>query len=90
MRKRITFVWDVDSIDKFSLKIRIDSRFNIPNPMGDFLSLCALDTVQQGDTRPITGSITNRVNFVQIAIGNHAQNHGIFWIDVAAESTTEK
>ena len=79
----------VHSVDKFFLKFRVYGSFHVAHPMRPFLRFYPFMTIEQGDTRAVSGGIANRIDVFQVAIGNKSQNHRVFWVNIAAKSARQ-
>src|SRR3546814_5191734 len=76
---------DVCSSDLVGLELRLHRGLDLLDLADDLLDLVARALVQQGDARAGAGGVAGRVDVLQRAVGNHAQQHGVLGVDVAAE-----
>ncbi len=73
--------------NKKFLESWLHRRLDFLDPAHQVFNDFARAFVQQGNARAGTGGVPRRTHVTQNAIGNHAQHHGVFHVDMAAKST---
>ncbi len=76
-------------LDEVLLKTRLDCGLHLFNAPDQILNTNARGAIQQRNSCPGSGRIARRTHLLKIAIGNHAENHRVLDIDVAAERARE-
>ena len=71
------------------LELGLDRGLDLLNPPHQLLDLRAGCVVQQRNSRTGAGSVSGRGDLGKITVRNHAEQHGVFDVDVTAECAGE-
>ena len=82
-------VRDRHGLDEVRLESRLDRGLDLLHLAHQLLDRLARGLVEQRDARAGAGRIAGRADLRQIAVRNHAEDHGVFDVDVAAEGAGE-
>ncbi len=85
MWKSIDLVGQRHRGHKMFLKLRFERRLDLFDPRDGLLDLAAIVAVEQTHARTGARRIADRLDLVEVAIGDEAENHRIFRIDERAE-----
>jgi len=82
-------VGDRHGFDEVVLEARFDRRLHFFDSPDQGFDDAARGGIQERDARAGAGGIAGRAHLAQIAVGNHAENHRVLDVDVAAERAGE-
>ena len=80
---------DGHGFDEKFLEARLDGGFDFLHATHQLLDLGARALVQQGDARAGAGGVAGRADLAELAVGNHAQHHGVLDVDMAAKGASQ-
>ena len=89
LHKRVTQVRQGHGFHEELLKARLHRRLDFFHPAHQGLYVTARALVQKCDARTRACGVAGRADFAEHAVGNHAQHHGVFHVDMAAKGASQ-
>src|SRR5580658_8349340 len=86
-RVRLARVRNAHRFDEMRLELRFDRGFDLFHAPHQLLDGMARLAVKEGNARAGTGGIAGGQHLGEVAVRDHAENHRVLDIDVAAERT---
>src|SRR5512143_363166 len=85
IRELVLHVRDVHRHHEFLLEGRVRGDFDELDPPSSFIRFYALAPVHERHARAVAGRVAHGVDLVDGTVGEHAERHGRFAVDVAPE-----